>query len=81
MPPLEVGDLAFGDEAADKLGAALFAMSDPDELEPPGDGRYSFDGALCLLATLEDARDELVAWDRFAEVVGVDRELQRLGRK
>jgi hypothetical protein len=42
---------------------------------------YSLDEALALLATLEDARDALMDSSHFAEVVGVEHELQLLSRK
>jgi hypothetical protein len=56
-------------------------MSDPEEPEPPAEVRYLLDEALTLLATMEDARDALMDSNHFAEVVGVEHELQRLSRK
>ena len=56
-------------------------MSDPKEPEPPAEVHYSLDEALTLLATMEDARDALMDSNHFAEVVGVEHELQRLSRK
>ena len=55
-------------------------MSDPEEPEPPAEVRYSLDDVLTLLATMEDARDALMDSNHFAEVVGVEHELQRLSR-
>lgn len=56
-------------------------MSHSGDIEPPEAVSYTLDGALALLAVLEDARDALIDSRHLAVVVGIEAEVRALSRK
>ena len=58
-------------------------MPDPSEPAdvPPDEVRYDLDGALSLLAALEDARDAPIASSHLVVVMSIEEEVRILSRK
>ena len=56
-------------------------MTEPSKPEPPSHVSYGLDGALLLLAVLEDARDVLTDSRHLTVVVGIEDQVRLLNRK